>query len=51
MSIKQNVLDFAHQFPRVAKIVNESFYMDDWLTGADSVSDAIALQKEFQSLL
>ena len=44
MSIKQNALDFAHEFPLAAKSVDESFYVDDCLTGADTVEEAIELQ-------
>ena len=43
MSIKQNALDFAHEFPLAAKSVDESFYVDDCLTGADTVEEAIEL--------
>ena len=43
MSIKQNALDFAHEFPLAAKVVDESFYVDDCLTGADTVEEAIEL--------
>ena len=43
MSIKQNALDFAHEFPLAAKSVDESFYVDDCLTGADTIEEAIEL--------
>ena len=43
MLIKQNALDFAHEFPLAAKSVDESFYVDDCLTGADTVEEAIEL--------
>ena len=33
-----------------AKVVDLSFYVDDALTGADSVDEAIALQQQFQEL-
>ena len=46
MSIKQNALDFAHEFPLAAKVVDESFYVDDCLTGADTVEEAIELQTQ-----
>ena len=44
MSIKQNTLGFAHEFPLAVKAVNESFYLDDCLTSADTVEEAIELQ-------
>ena len=50
MSMKQNALDFAIEFPQAAKAVQDSFYVDDGLTGADSVQDAINLQKQLHSL-
>ena len=50
MSIQQNALDFAHEFPLAVKAVNESFYVDDCLTGADTVEEAIELQTQLPSL-
>ena len=50
MSIKQNAIDFASEFPLAAKAVEESFYVDDCLTGADSVKMAQKLQQELQNL-
>ena len=50
MSMKQNALDYAHEFPLAAKVVTDSFYVDDCLTGADTVEDAIRLQQQLQSL-
>ena len=44
MAVKQNAADFSLKFPVAARVVNESFYVDDGLTGADSVDEAIALQ-------
>ena len=49
MSMKQNALDYAHEFPLAAKVVTDSFYVDDCLTGADTVEDAIRLQQQLQS--
>ena len=48
--VGQNVTDHPLEYPLTAKAVDESFYVDDGLTGADSVEDAIRLQREFQSL-
>ena len=50
MAVKQNAKDFAHQYPLATKAVNESFYVDDGLTGADSVEEAIELQGQLQAL-
>ena len=48
MSLKQNALDFAVDYPQAAKVVEDSFYVDDGLTGADSIQDAIELRKQLQ---
>ena len=50
MSIKQNALDFALEYPQAVSAVEKSFYVDDGLTGADSVEEAIQLQKQLQEL-
>ena len=46
MSIKQNALDFAHEFSLAAKAVDKLFYVDDCLTGKDTVEEAIELQTQ-----
>ena len=48
MSLKQNALDFAVDYPQAAKVVEDSFDVDDGLTGADSIQDAIELRKKVQ---
>ena len=50
MAIKRNAIDLALQFPMAAEAVHQSFYVDNALTGADSVEDAISLQKQLQEL-
>jgi len=50
MAVKQNALDFATGLPNAAKVVDDSFYVDDCLSGADSIAEAIALQAELHSL-
>ena len=51
MSVKQNALDFALEYPQAIKAVANSFYVDDGLTGADSIEEAIQLQQHCQQLL
>ena len=34
MLVNQNALDHAHEYPLAVKAVEESFYVDDALTGA-----------------
>ena len=46
MSVKQNAVDFSHKYPLVAEVVDESFYVDDCLTGANSVEEGIKLQRQ-----
>ena len=50
MAVQQNALDLAIEYPRAAKIVAESFYVDDGLIVADSEQEAIEFQKQLQSL-
>lgn len=50
MAVKHNALDFALQYPLAAKIVDDSFYVDDTLTGANSVEEAIETQIQLQGL-
>ena len=50
MSVKQNAVDFALEYPQAAEAVKKYFYVDDGLTGADTVDDAITLQTQLQGL-
>ncbi len=50
MCVKQNALDLLMDFPLAAKAVDDSFYVDDGLTGADSIDQAVKLHHELQSL-
>ena len=50
MAIKENATDLAHKYPLAAKAVDNSFYVDDGLTGADSTEEAIKLQKQLHNL-
>ena len=50
MSVKQNAIDFGAEYPLAAKAVNDSFYVDDCISGADTVDEAIALQQQLQEL-
>ena len=49
MSVKQNAVVFVSEFPLAAKTAEESFYVDDCLTGADTIVIAIKLQRELLS--
>ena len=50
MSVKQNALDFAMDYPLAVDAVNRAFYVDDGLTGPDSTEEAIELQRQLQDL-
>ena len=50
MAVKQNVMYHAVQYPQAAEAVSNSFYVDDGLTGADSILQAIELQRQLQTL-
>ena len=50
MSVKQNAIDFGVEYPLAAKAVNDSFYVDDCISGADTVDEAITLQQQLQEL-
>ena len=47
--MKQNV-DFSTEYPLAAKAVDESFYVDDCLSGADTIEEAIKLRQQLQGL-
>ena len=50
MAVKQNALDNAHTYPQAIQSVLDSFYVDDGLTGADSIEEAVYLQKQLHRL-
>lgn len=43
MAMRQNAIDLAHDYPLAAKVVEEMFYVHDYLTGADSLEDVIKI--------
>ena len=50
MAVKQNAIDHSLEYSLAAKIVHESFYVDDCLAGADSVDEAIGVRTQLQDL-
>lgn len=50
MCVKQNAIDFESEYPNAAKQVERSFYVDDYLGGADSLQEAVKLHGEMHSL-
>ena len=49
-AMKQNTLDQQKEYFQAVKAVLESSYVNDTLTGADSIEDAVKLQTELQEL-
>ena len=50
MSVWQNAIDSAHEYPLAARVVEDSFYVDDCLSGADHVENAITLYDQLRKL-
>ena len=50
MALKQNAIDYKESHPQAYQVVLNSFYVDDGLTGADSIDEAIKLREELQRL-
>ena len=52
MAVKQNAADFVHKYPppRAVEVTAKSIYVDDYLTGAATVDEAVSLQVELQAL-
>ena len=50
MSVKRNAMDHALEFPKAASVVETAFYVDDCLTGANSVEEAIELHQQLLNL-
>ena len=52
MVVRQNAILHQAAYPSAALVVQKSFcmYVDDGLTGADSISEAIRPQKQLQGL-
>lgn len=43
--------DSADRYPRAAQLAVRDFYVDDLVTGADSVEEALSIKKEITALL
>ena len=51
MALRQNAMNHSKSPPKAAQAALESFYVDDRLTGADSVRDAVKLSTNLQELV
>ena len=50
MAVKQNAIDYSHDYPMVAEMVHKSFYVDNCLTGAADSKSALILQRQLTEL-
>ena len=50
MCIRQNAMQHQNAFPLAAPVILKSFYVDDGLTDANIISEAIKLWRELQEL-
>lgn len=50
-SMIEGALEFENKFPRAAGAIKNDFYMDDSLTGAQTIGEAITLAKEMKFIL
>ena len=50
MAMKRNALKNMDSHPHAVQAVLDPFYVDDWLTGANSIEEAVQLCKELQEL-
>ena len=50
MAIKKNAQEFSSTYPLAAKVAQENFYVDDGLSGADGIDQAMHLRMELQQL-
>ena len=50
MSVKHTTLDNALEFPKAANVVETSFYVDNCLTGADSIEETMDLHQQLLNL-
>ena len=50
MAMKQNAIDYSHKFPLAVEVVQESFYIDDCLSGAANPRLVLLLQQQLTDL-
>ena len=50
MSVVQNAVDFSNEHPLASRVIKTSLYVDDCLTGADSIEEPARLQIDLQQL-
>ena len=50
MSVKQNAIELASEYPLAVDVVGKAFYVDDCLSGADTPEEAIEMYKQLLEL-
>ena len=50
-TLQQTAQDFGDQFPIASRLIMNSFYIDDLLTGAETPEQALSMHKELRALL
>ena len=50
IAVKQNVIDYSQAYPKAAQTIQESLYVDDGLTGGESIGKVMELQIQPQKL-
>ncbi|XP_058808897.1 uncharacterized protein LOC131674316 [Phymastichus coffea] len=50
-TIQQLARDEAHQFPRASKLLLRDFHVDDFISGADTLEEIVAIRDEMVTLL
>ena len=49
--LRQLVSDYSDEFPTAAALIEQAFYVDDCLTGADTLQEACHIREELNQLL
>ena len=50
MAVKQNAIEFGKQYPQAARVIHESFDVDNRLTGRDTMHEVTELQRQLEEL-
>ena len=50
MAVRQNAEDNQTEFPLAARVVEQCFYVDDCLTGVESVKEGVELCRQWREL-
>ena len=50
MAVKQNAILHQRSYPLASPVIHMSFYVDDKLTGANSIAEAIQMQNDLREI-